>query len=59
MREERRLRELSSRSEIEQMVDEAFERLLKELREEAEKGLEEIRKRVEEAVKQAKALRSR
>lgn len=48
-----RLRELSLGSEIEQMVDEAFEKLLKELREMAEKGLEEIRRRVEEAVKHA------
>ena len=59
MREGRRLRKLSSKSEIEQMVDEAFEKLLKELRENAEKGLEEVRRRVEEAVKRAKTLRSR
>jgi len=59
LREERRLRKLSSKSEIEQMVDEAFEKLLKELRENAEKGLEEVRRRVEEAVKRAKTLRSR
>ena len=59
MREGGRLRKLSSKSEIEQMVDEAFEKLLKELRENAEKGLEEVRRRVEEAVKRAKTLRSR
>ncbi len=59
MREGRRLRKLSSKSEIEQTVDEAFEKLLKELRENAEKGLEEVRRRVEEAVKRAKTLRSR
>jgi len=59
LREGGRLRKLSSKSEIEQMVDEAFEKLLKELRENAEKGLEEVRRRVEEAVKRAKTLRSR